>query len=41
MTAVLNGTSREKHLLPIFYKIDNISKWDDINELRKVSRGWA
>lgn len=38
-TAVLNGTSREKHLLPIFYKIDNISKWDDINELRKSIPG--
>lgn len=38
-TAVLNGTSREKKLLPIFYKIDDVSKWDDINELRKSLPG--
>ena len=38
-TAVLNGTSREKKLLPIFYKIDNPDKWDDINELRKSLPG--
>ena len=38
-TAVLNGTSREKKLLPIFYKIDYPDKWDDINELRKALPG--
>ena len=38
-TAVLNGTSRDKKLLPIFYKIDNPDKWDDINELRKSLPG--
>ena len=38
-TAVLNGTSREKKLLPIFYKIDHPEKWDDINELRKSLPG--
>ena len=38
-TAVLNGTSREKKLLPIFYKIDHPEKWDDINELRKALPG--
>lgn len=38
-TAVLNGTSREKKLLPIIYKIDNPDKWDDINELRKSLPG--
>ena len=38
-TAVLNGTSREKKLLPIFYKIDDPNKWDDINELRKSLPG--
>lgn len=38
-TAVLNGTSREKKLLPIFYKIDYPEKWDDINELRKSLPG--
>lgn len=38
-TAVLNGTSREKHFLPIMYKIDDPDKWDDINELRKSLPG--
>ena len=38
-TAVLNGTSREKHMLPIFYKIDDVNKWDDINELQKSLPG--
>lgn len=35
-TAFLNGDSREKHLLPIIYQIDDPHKWDDINELRKA-----
>lgn len=34
-TAFLLGHSREKHLLPVFYIIDDKNKWDDINELRK------
>lgn len=34
-TAVLNGDSREKRLLPIIYQIDDESKWNDINELKK------
>jgi len=34
-TAFLNGTSREKKLLPFLYMIDDIQKWNDINELRK------
>ena len=38
-TAVLKGTSREKHFLPIIYKIDDQEKWDDINELRKSLPG--
>ena len=38
-TAFLNGNSREKHLLPIFYMIDDPDKWDDINELRKSLPG--
>ena len=38
-TSFLNGNSREKHLLPILYKIDNPDKWDDINELRKSLPG--
>ena len=38
-TAFLNGNSREEHLLPVIYEIDDINKWDDINELRKSLPG--
>jgi len=38
-TAFLNGNSRECHILPILYMIDDIDKWDDINELRKSLPG--
>ena len=38
-TAFLNGNSREQHLLPILYTIDDVDKWDDINELRKSMPG--
>jgi len=38
-TRVLLGEAKEKHLLPIFYTIDDIEKWDDINELRKSIPG--
>lgn len=38
-TRVLLGESPEKHLLPIFYTIDDPEKWDDINELRKSLPG--
>ena len=34
-TAWLLGNSDERRLLPIFYMIDDITKWDDIDELRK------
>ena len=34
-TAFLMGNSRETRLLPFLYQIDDLSKWDDINELRK------
>lgn len=34
-TRVLLGDSKEKHLLPLFYCIDDPDKWDDINELKK------
>lgn len=34
-TGFLMGNSREKRLLPVLYQIDDLSKWDDINELRK------
>lgn len=38
-TAFLKGTSREEHLLPILYMIDDLSKWNDINELQKSLPG--
>lgn len=34
-TRLLKGGSREEHFLPVLYIIDDESKWDDINELRK------
>lgn len=34
-TRFLMGNSSEQRLLPIIYMIDDIEKWDDINELRK------
>ena len=38
-TRVLLGKSEDKRLLPVFYTIDDIAKWDDINELRKSLPG--
>ena len=34
-TRVLLGDSKEKRLLPFLYTIDDVEKWNDINELRK------
>ena len=34
-TRFLLGDSKETKLLPVLYMIDDIEKWDDINELRK------
>ena len=34
-TAVLQGSSEERRLLPILYMIDDPSKWDDLEELKK------
>lgn len=34
-TAFLNGNSKERRLLPFLYMIDDVTKWNDINELRK------
>jgi phage terminase large subunit-like protein len=33
------GEGHDKRLLPVFYTIDDIEKWDDINELRKSLPG--
>lgn len=34
-TRFLMGESHDRRLLPVFYTIDDVDKWDDINELRK------
>lgn len=34
-TQFLQGNSKEKRLLPFLYQIDEVTKWDDLNELRK------
>lgn len=36
-TAVLMGNSKERRLLPLLYMIDDVTKWDDIDELRKAN----
>ena len=36
-TAVLLGSSDERRLLPILYIIDDVKKWDDIEELKKAN----
>lgn len=34
-TRLLKGNSKESRLLPFIYQIDDLEKWDDINELQK------
>ena len=34
-TSVLLGTSNEQRLAPFLYQIDDLTKWNDINELQK------
>ena len=36
-TRFLLGESKETRLLPILYMIDDVDKWNDINELRKAN----
>ena len=36
-TRFLLGESKEKRLLPFLYMIDDVEKWNDINELRKAN----
>lgn len=38
-TGFLMGNSREQHILPILYMIDDPEKWDDMEELRKSMPG--
>lgn len=34
-TRFLMGNSKEKRLLPVLYMVDDVEKWNDINELQK------
>ena len=34
-TRLLKGDSKEKKLLPFLYMVDDVGKWNDINELKK------
>lgn len=34
-TRFLNGDSKETRLLPVIYMIDDVDRWNDINELKK------
>ena len=36
-TRFLLGDSKEQRLLPVFYMIDDVEKWNDINELAKAN----
>jgi len=36
-TRMLNGGSKETHFLPFLYMIDDVEKWNDINELQKAN----
>ena len=36
-TAVIMGTSKETRLAPFIYQIDDVDKWNDINELKKAN----
>ena len=38
-TGFLMGNSREQHILPILYMIDDPEKWDDLEELQKSMPG--
>ena len=36
-TSLLKGTSKETRLAPFLYMIDDVNKWNDINELKKAN----
>lgn len=36
-TRFLSGGSKEARLLPVFYMIDDVDKWNDINEIAKAN----
>lgn len=36
-TSFLNGSSKERRILPFLYMIDDVEKWNDITELKKAN----
>ena len=36
-TAILKGNSKERRLLPFLYMIDDVEKWNDLEELKKAN----
>ena len=36
-TAFLKGGSKERRLLPLLYMIDDVEKWNDLEELKKAN----
>ena len=34
---ILKGNSKERRLLPFLYMIDDVEKWNDIDELKKAN----
>ncbi len=36
-TSFLKGSSKEKRLLPFIYMIDDVQKWDEIDEIKKAN----
>lgn len=36
-TSFLKGNSKERRLLPLIYQVDDATKWDDIEELKKAN----
>lgn len=39
-TSFLKGNSKERRLLPFLYMIDDVEKWNDIDELKKANIAW-
>lgn len=37
----MKGGSKERRLLPLLYMIDDVEKWNDLEELKKQIRIWA
>ncbi len=40
-TKFLNGDSEEESLLPFIYELDNIEKWDDLEEIKKCTPNYG